>query len=57
MIISIVLIITFIVGFAFGLAMPFILFKFPFTLNKGTIEKKDPASTANEILDEWLNGK
>lgn len=54
---AIVFIITFIIGFAFGLAMPFILFKFPFRISKGNVEKQDPSSTANEILDEWLNGK
>lgn len=52
---SIIFIITFIIGFAFGLAMPFILFKFPFKEK----EKKSIISSnnANEIIDEWVNGK
>lgn len=57
MIFAIVFMITFIIGFALGIAMPFILFRFPFKITKGNIEeKKDPSSTANDILDEWLNG-
>ena len=57
MIFAIVFMITFIIGFALGIAMPFILFKFPFKITKGTIEEKNPESTATEIMDEWLNGE
>lgn len=54
---GIVFITVFIIGFAFGIAMPFILFKFPFKITKGAIEEKNPESTATEIMDEWLNGE
>ena len=55
---SIVFVLVFIIGFVLGLAMPFILFKYPFKIvNKTISEKEEPSSTANEILDEWLNGK
>lgn len=56
---SIVFIITFILGFAFGIAMPFILNKLGIYKQNITIDKnkQDPKTNANEIIDEWLNGK
>lgn len=57
MMFGIVFVLIFIIGFAVGIAMPFILFKYPFKITKGNVETKEPASTVNEIMDEWLNGK
>lgn len=60
MIFGIIFVIVFIIGFAGGLAMPFILIKHP--INKSIQPHKNemetnPSSVVNEILDEYLNGK
>lgn len=52
--IGIVFVIVFILGFAFGLAMPFILFRFPF--KKENIETNNLTNNADKIMNEWLNG-
>ncbi len=59
MIFSIVFIIVFILGFAFGIAMPFILKKIGIYKQEVLVEEKkqEPSTNANEIIDEWLNGK
>lgn len=57
MIFSIVFIMVFIVGFAFGIAMPFILKKLGIYKQEVLVEEQEPSTNANEIIDEWLNGK
>lgn len=60
MLYGIVFIITFIIGFAFGIAMPFILKKLDIYKEPETIEFKKNMSVDNsssKIIDEWLNGK
>lgn len=55
--IGIVFVIVFILGFAFGLAMPFILIKSGiYKKDSQFLENSDPVSNAQEILDEYMNG-
>lgn len=62
MIIGIILIFIFIIGFAFGIAMPFILKEMNIYEIKGLKlenqkNEKEIQNNAHEIMDEWLNGK
>ena len=57
MIFAIVFIITFVTGFALGLAMPFILIRFPFFNTKSEKINSNPSNFSKEVLDEWVNGK
>lgn len=62
MIIGIILIFIFIIGFAFGIAMPFILKKMNiYEVKDLKLEnqknEKETQNNAHEIMDEWLNGK
>lgn len=54
---GIVFVIVFILGFAFGLAMPFILIKSGlYKKEDQTLEDNEPISITPEILDEYMNG-
>lgn len=57
MIFSIVFVIVFIIGFAFGIAIPFILQHLGIYKNQEIVKDEKPSSLANEILDEYMNGK
>ena len=57
MIFAIVFIITFAVGFVLGLAMPFILIRFPFFNIKNEVINSNPSNISKDVLDEWVNGK
>lgn len=61
MIVGIIFIIVFIIGFAFGIAMPFILKKMNIYEVKGLkLEnqiKNETQNNAHEIMDEWFNGR
>lgn len=54
---GIVFVIVFILGFAFGLVMPFILFKLGFYKKDTQVfSNNEPVSNVQEILDEYING-
>lgn len=60
MLFGLIFVIIFIIGFILGLAMPFILNKYPINKNIQSQKKEKeqkPSSLANEILDEYLNGR
>jgi hypothetical protein len=62
MITGVILVFIFIIGFAFGIAMPFILKKMNIynqnDLKVNDLTKNEESkNNANEIIDEWLNGK
>lgn len=60
MLYGVVFIITFVVGFSFGIAMPFILKKLDIYKEQNLLTEKEDASVDNsssKIIDEWLNGK
>jgi len=55
--IGIVFVIVFILGFAFGLAMPFILIKSGiYKKDRQIFNNNEPVSITPEILDEYMNG-
>lgn len=62
MITGVILVFIFIIGFAFGIAMPLILKKMNIynqnDLKVNDLTKNEESkNNANEIIDEWLNGK
>lgn len=54
MIFGIVFVIVFILGFGCGLAMPFLLMKYPF---KRDADSNQASSDIKDLIDEWWNGK
>ena len=58
MIEGIIFVFVFIIGFAFGIAMLFILKKLNVYKEQSIVSTDDePKSTSADIIDEWLNGK
>lgn len=57
MLTGIVFVMVFVLGFAFGLAMPFILVKSGiYKKDRQIFDNNEPVSITPEILDEYMNG-